>query len=375
MLILDLIQEVKDPRLKGKVQHPLETILFITLCAVLSGSDTWSDVELYGVDKRKWFSKYVDLNNGIPSEWTFRRFFTLLPGDVIENLLRQFSASVLQQSGLKSDQIAIDGKALCGSKRKDLACLQSVTAWCHENKLVLAETQTEAKSNEITAIPLLIESLDIKKTTITIDAAGCQKNIAALIKQKKGDYVLGLKGNQNKLFEAAKILKETVGEHDHNRLHDKFDESHGRLTRRRYFSYDATKLPNISEWSGAKSIIAVETISSKTNVRGKISAEWRFYLSSHDAKNPKLPDYIRNHWDIENKLHWVLDVQMNEDDDQKAERQSARSFALIKRIALNVVRAKVESMPKKKGKRMSVKSHLKKAGWNSEYLLFLMSDL
>jgi hypothetical protein len=108
-------------------------MLFITLCAVLSGSDTWSDIELYGRGKKNWFSKYINLDNGIPSEWTFRRFFTLLPADVMENLLRQFAALVLQKSGVKSDQIAIDGKALCGSKRKDLACLQSVTAWCHEN--------------------------------------------------------------------------------------------------------------------------------------------------------------------------------------------------------------------------------------------------
>jgi len=374
MQILDLIQEIDDPRLRGKVHHPLETIVFITLCAVLSGSDTWSDIELYGYGKKDWFSKYVNLDNGIPSEWTFRRFFTLLPADVMEGLLRQFSASVLHQSGLKSDQIAIDGKALCGSKRQDLACLHSVTAWCHENNLVLAETQTEEKSNEITAIPLLIESLEIKNTTITIDAAGCQKNIVKLITDKKGDYVLGLKRNHPKLFEAAKNLKETVGEHDHNRLHDKFDRGHGRLTRRRYFTYDAATLPNISDWAGAKSIIAVETISSKTNSE-KTSAEWRYYLSSHDSTNPKLPGYIRNHWGIENKLHWVLDVQMNEDDDQKAERQSTRSFALIKRIALNIVRAKVESLPKKKGKKMSVRSHLKKAGWDSAYLLLLMSDL
>jgi len=374
MLILDLIHEIDDPRLRGKVHHPLETILFITLCAVLSGSDTWSDIELYGRGKKDWFSKYINLDNGIPSEWTFRRFFTLLPADVMESLLRQFAALVLKKSEIKSDQIAIDGKALCGSKRKDLTCLQSVTAWCHENGLVLAEIQTEVKSNEITAIPLLINSLEIKNTTVTIDAAGCQKNIVKLITDKKGDYVLGLKGNQPTLFQAAKNLKEVVGEHDYNRLHDKFDKSHGRFTRRTYFGYDASTLPNISEWSGAKSIIAVETISSKTN-SDKTTAEWRYYLSSHEASNPKLPDYIRNHWGIENKLHWVLDVQMNEDDDQKAERQSTRSFVLIKRIALNIVRAKVESLPKKKGKKMSVRSHLKKAGWDSDYLLLLMSDL
>ena len=374
MLILDLIQEISDPRLKGKVHHPLESILFITLCAVLSGSDTWSDIELYGRGKKDWFSKYINMDNGIPSEWTFRRFFMLLPADVMESLLRQFSALVLKKSEIKSDQIAIDGKALCGSKRKDLTCLQSVTAWCHENGLVLAEIQTEVKSNEITAIPLLINSLEIKNTTVTIDAAGCQKNIVKLITDKKGDYVLGLKGNQPTLFQAAKNLKEVVGEHDYNRLHDKFDKSHGRFTRRTYFGYDASTLPNISEWSGAKSIIAVETISSKTN-SDKTTAEWRYYLSSHEASNPKLPDYIRNHWGIENKLHWVLDVQMNEDDDQKAERQSTRSFVLIKRIALNIVRAKVESLPKKKGKKMSVRSHLKKAGWDSDYLLLLMSDL
>ena len=265
MLILDLIEEIDDPRLRGKVHHPLESILFITLCAVLSGSDTWSDIELYGRGKKDWFSKYINLDNGIPSEWTFRRFFTLLPSDVMEGLLRQFAALVLKKSGLKSDQIAIDGKALCGSKRKNLACLQSVTAWCHENGLVLAEKQTEAKSNEVTAIPLLIDSIEIKNTTITIDAAGCQKNIVKLITDKKGDYILGLKGNHPTLFQAAKNLKETVGEHDHNRLHDKFDKSHGRFTRRTYFAYDAATLPDISGCSGAKSVIAVETISSKTN--------------------------------------------------------------------------------------------------------------
>lgn len=363
MKILEMLAEISDPRMEGKVQHKLSTIIFGALCGVLSGCESWNDIEDYCYAKKSWLSKYVNLENGVPSSYTFRRLFTLLNPDIVENLLRAHAQEIVAK-GKASEQIAVDGKALRGSKKLDLRCLHSVSAWCHENGLVLGEVQTEDKSNEIAAIPVLLESLDLKDSTVTIDAAGCQKHITELITSKKGNYVLGLKRNHPKLYEAAKEhIENTAG----NLLKDDFDESHGRLVRRRFFGYDASKLPGIEDWSYARTVVAVETISSKKNDPNRIvSTEWRYYLSNHKSTNEALPNYIRNHWGIENKLHWVLDVHLKEDNDQKAERKSARSFALLKRIALNIVRTK-DVTPKR-----SLRRKLKHSAWSDDYLLSML---
>lgn len=367
MSILEVLESIPDPRMEGKVKHNLGSILFVGLCGVLSGCESWSDIEDYCETKFEWLSCYVDLSNGVPSEWTFRRVFTLLNPAHMEQILSDHAARVIKSHGKKSDQIALDGKALKGSRRLDLRCLHSISAWCQESGLVLAETQVEGKSNEVTAIPVLLEALDLKGKTITLDAVGCQKSIAGQIKAKKADYVFGLKKNHPTLYKAACELKAREGENDKNRLYDAFDDGHGRLVRRRYFSYDARTLPGIDEWQGAKSILAVETISSRNNdPNNQVRSQWRYYLSSHPWNHPKLPEYIRHHWGIENKLHWVLDVQFKEDDDQKAERKSARSFALLRRIALNIVRTR-DATPKR-----SVRRKLKRSGWDNDYLKGLL---
>ena len=243
MKILHLINEIPDPRMEGKVVHKFNTIIFVALCGILSNCESWSDIEDYCQIKKEWLEKYVDLSNGIPSEWTFRRVFTLLEPSHIEYLLRS-NASEIVSNGKRSEQIAIDAKALRGSKRQDLKCLHSISAWCHENGLVLAEEQVDAKSNEITAIPLLLESLNLKGATISIDAAGCQKSITKLIKDKKGDYFLGLKCNHRKLYQAVEAHIAIIGENNNNRLHDAFDKSYGRLIRR----YDVSSLPEVADW-------------------------------------------------------------------------------------------------------------------------------
>ena len=361
-----MINEISDPRMEGKVHHPLNTIIFVVLCGILCGCESWVDIRDYCKAKKDWLSQYVSLANGIPSSDTFRRIFTLLNPDNIEYILRT-QAALLVGKGKVTDQIAVDGKALCGSSKFDLQCLYSVSAWCHENGLVLGEKQTECKSNEITAIPLLLESLELKGATVTIDAAGCQKSITKLIIEKKGDYVLGLKRNHPKLYKAVEEHIKNHGENGQNLLFDGFDESHGRLIRRHYFGYDVSNLAQIKEWHGAKTIIAVETISSKNNDPNRnVSGEWRYYLSSHNSLEKSLPNYIRNHWSIENKLHWILDVHLKEDDDQKSERKSARSFALLKRIALNIVRTK-DTTPKK-----SLRRKLKASAWDDNYLLSML---
>lgn len=367
MKILRMIEEIADPRMLGKVKHKLSTIIFVALCAVLCGCEDWNDMYDYCKAKKDWLADYVCFKNGIPSSATFRRVFTLLDPNNVENLLRVHAAEIASNKKA-SDQVAIDGKALRGSKTLNTQCLHSVSAWCHENGLVLGEEQVESKSNEITAIPLLLESLDIKDNTITIDAAGCQKAIVDQIIQQEGNYVLGLKRNHPKLYAAVEkhILQE--GENDTNRLYDAFDDGHGRTVRRRYFGYDVTQLPEVSGWSGAKTIVAVEVISSKNNdPKGTVTAEWRYFLSNHECSDKRLPGYIRNHWGIENKLHWMLDVHMKEDDGKKAERKSARSFALLKRIVLNIVRTK-DTTPKR-----SVRRKLKHPAWDDNYLLNMLS--
>jgi predicted transposase YbfD/YdcC len=366
MKILEMIDDISDPRMEGKVQHKLSTIIFVALCGVLCGCESWGDIRDYCRVKRDWLSQYVSLANGVPSSDTFRRVFTLLDPDNVEYLLRTHASEIVG-NGKASDQIAVDGKALRGSKKLDLQCLHSVSAWCRENGVVLGERQTDSKSNEITAIPLLLESLDLKGNTVTIDAAGCQKSIAKLIVDKKGDYVLGLKLNHPKLYEAVQDHIKKEGENNENRLFDAFDHSHGRTIRRRYFGYNISKLPETKDWSSAKTVIAVETISSKDNdPNHNVSVEWRYYLSSHECNNKRLPNYIRNHWGIENKLHWVLDVHLKEDDDKKAERKSARSFSLLKRIALNIVRTK-DITPKR-----SLRRKLKHSAWDNDYLLSML---
>lgn len=220
--------------------------------------------------------------------------------------------------------------------------VHSLSAFCHKNGLILGEQSCNEKSNEITAIPLLLENLDIKGATISIDAGGCYKQIAQKIIDKKANYVLGLKRNNPKLLDEVKGLINQIGHNNSNCLSDEFEKKNGRVTRRRYFGFDISNLSQSIHWSEIKSVIAVESIASKANnnTDKNVVSTWRYYISNHNYSNLKLPSYIRNHWGIENKLHWVLDVQMNEDDDKKIEKKSVRSFAILKRTAINIINTK-----------------------------------
>jgi predicted transposase YbfD/YdcC len=363
--LLDYISYISDPRETYKVVYPLPTLLFTTFCSVLSGCQSWQDIADYCGSKKTWFSKYVDLSMGIPSPWTFRRLFTLLEPEVLEGLLTKVASLLLEDK--KSDQIAIDGKSLRGSRRSDVSCLKYVSAWCHDNGLVLAEKAVAEGSHESKTIPLLLETLNLKGTTVSIDAAGCQASIAEKIIQKKGHYVLSLKKNQPKLYEAVtSYMKENAQDQRAYLIEDSFDETHNRLVRRRYFACPIAHLKLAVKWPGLKTAIAVETISTRSRT-SKATADWRYYVSSHSSKNAHLAQYIRNHWGIENRLHWVLDVQMNEDNDLKSERKSAKAFATLRRIALNIVRTK-DQTPK-----CSVRRKMLKAAWNEDNLLNLLT--
>lgn len=366
MDFLSLLDHIEDPRSDYRTKHSLSMILFCTFCAVLCGVETWQDIPLFCEAKRAWLRKYVDFSNGIPSSNTFRRVFTLLDSTILEDFLRDHASSLIKE-GISKKQVSIDGKALRSSGRHNLSNLHSVSAFCHEHGLVLAETATDSKSNEITAIPILLEALDIKGSTITIDAAGCQKNIVEKIVNKKGNYVLSLKKNHPKFY---KKVSEHFQINPKNCLKDYLDESHGRSVRRRYFSCNISNFEEAKDWKGLRSAIAVETISSKKNANNDATSICRYYISNLSEKTDTLPDLIRNHWSIENKLHWVLDVNLKEDDDRKSERKSAKAFAVLKRIALNVVRTKGDRGNKKK--KISLRSIIKSSGWNNNNLLKLL---
>ena len=361
MSLFEILSLIPDPRQDYKVKYSLTTLLFTTLCAVLCGCQTWLDVSDFCEAKQGWLSKYVDLKAGIPSCWTFRRLFILLDPTLIEKLLLDVSHLLLQDK--VSDQIAIDGKSQRGSRRHDVRCLHSVSAWCHEHGLVLAQTAVPEGSHESKAIPFLLEQLNLKNTTVSIDAAGCQTSLAQTIVEKKGNYVLALKKNQPKTYQAMMHHIQDQPSLEHL-IQDGFDDTHGRSVRRRYFAYDIKSLPLSKSWPGLKTVLAVESI--RSTKRTPVTAQWRYYLSSHTSDHPKLAQYIRHHWGIENKLHWVLDVQLNEDCDQKTERRSAKAFATLRRIALNIVKVK-DQTPKR-----STRRKMLRASWCEDSLLKLL---
>lgn len=367
MEFLSLLDQIEDPRSDYRTKYNLSMIIFCTFCAVLCGVETWGDIPLFCESKKSWLKKYVNLSNGIPTSWTFRRLFTLLNPEILENLLQVHAHSLVGKSSI--NQISIDGKTLRASGRHDLRKLHSVSAFCHEHGLTLAETSVNNKSNEITAIPLLLDALNIKGATITIDAAGCQKNIVDKIIESGGNYVLSLKKNHPKFYKKASEYCQSETINQKNCLKDYFDDGHGRLVRRRYFSYNISHFADVKDWNSLKSVIAVETITSKKYSKDGVSSNWRYYISNLPENTDNLPDLIKNHWSIENKLHWILDVHLKEDDDRKSERKSAKAFAVLKRIALNVVRIKGNRGYKN---RNSIRSIIRSAGWNNNDLLKLL---
>lgn len=268
---------------------------------------------------------------------------------------------------LPEDHIPIDGKTLKGSRceSKELRAIQMVSAWSFSNKLVLAGVTTDCKSNEIKAIPLLLELLELEGCTISIDAMSCQKNILESIVSKGEEFVIDLKKNQPLLYNAVVDYSKVHGEKPDNLIQDGFDDSHGRSVRRRYFAFPLPKQVEPFSFPGIKTIIAKETISSE-NCRPGTKAEWRYYVSSHEVSN-KLASYVRNHWSIENEYHWELDVHLNDDTDKKQDKIAATNFAKTKRLLLCLVKAKLPQ-----GKKRSIRSRLKRVSWDLDYLLTLL---
>src|SRR5918998_302037 len=358
-----------DPRATRRCDHRLIDILVIAVCAVIGCAESRVDIELYGRSKQAWLKTFLALPNGIPSHDTFRRVFMLIDPDAFEGCFARWAQSLTGKAG--REVVAVDGKTLrrSGSRRHNHGPLHLVSAWASDQGLVLGQREVDGKSNEITAIPELLDTLHLDGAIVTLDAMGCQKDIAARIRAKGADYLLALKANHGRAFEAARgHFERTCFSHGASGRPacDAFDESHGRLVRRRVFvSPTGAELEPLHEWLDLHALLAVETIRS-VNGTSKTETEIRYFLTSCNDDAAVLGRAIRRHWSIENSLHWVLDVTFREDDSRVRHRTAARNLALLRKIALNLVAAD-------RSRQTSLRGRRKKAAWNDDYMLRIIT--
>lgn len=362
----DCFSVVRDPRREHQRFHHLWDIIAITICAVIGGADCWPEVAQYGRCKQEWLESFLELPFGIPSHDTFARVFALLdPLSFQEGFQNWVQALVDATEGRV---IAIDGKTLRHSfdRSKDKNALHLVGAWAAENNLILGQQAVDSKSNEITAIPKLLDLIDVSGAIVTIDAMGCQKEIAAKIIDKKADYVLALKGNQESLHEeVTNVFLEALDNDFEDLKHQTCrttNSAHGRDETRTYYVVDvphdlAERHP---EW---KSLRTLGMVTSERQVGDAApTLESRFYISSLAAKVKPFARAVRGHWSIENQLHWVLDVSFHEDASRLREGHAPANLALIRRMAVSLLQKETTAKQGIAGKR-------KKAGWDEDFLL------
>jgi predicted transposase YbfD/YdcC len=361
----EALRGVDDPRRQwGFIRHKLLDMLVIGLCSIIVRGEYFDEMEELGKAWEQWFRKFLELPNGIPDEDTFRRVFERVEPAQLLECLQQWLAQMSRAGGR---EINIDGKTIRGSaKAGEQKGIHMVSAWVNENNLTLGQLATEAHSNEITAIPLLLDTIDIKGDTVTIDAMGCQTEIAAKIRSKQADYVLAVKENQPVLHEGikeyftfldergcVKELPEDIWESD-------LEKDHGRIEKRRIrTACDIGFLTGKKQWKDIKTIIEYRC---ERTVGGETTTTCKYYISSKDTSAYEFGRIIRNHWSIENKLHWALDVSFGEDGCRARKDNSPKNLTVLRKIALGRLRI-IDA-----GKRVSIKRKMFRAGLNPDFL-------
>jgi predicted transposase YbfD/YdcC len=355
--------DLEDPRRYNR-WHLLHDIIVIAICAAVAGADDWVEVETFGQAKEDWLRGFLELPHGIPSHDTFGRVFAALDPEQFRECFIRWTQTASEKS--QGEIVPIDGKKLRRSHDKTLGknAIHMVSAWAAENNLVLGQIKVDDKSNEITAIPQLLDLLEISGCIITIDAMGCQREIAKKIRAKDADYVLALKGNQGTLFDDAQRLFDQARETDFENCdcYRTEEQGHGRSEIRECWSLSdpdcLSSIQNLADWQDLQTVIMVR---SERCLGGKQSQETRYYISSLEGDAKQSLRAVRGHWGIENKLHWVLDIAFREDDSRIRKGNGAQNFAVLRHIALNLLK-------QEKTANCGIKAKRRKAGWDVEYL-------
>lgn len=361
---------IPDPRVERTRAHQLLDIITIALFAVLAGADGWVAIETYGKSKQEWLAGFLDLPNGIPSHDTFARVLARLDPAVLEARFQEWVRVLAAKFG--TQLIAIDGKTLKGSYDREtgVSALQLVSAWASSQRLVLGQCAVDSKSNEITAIPLLIEQLDVADAIVSIDAMGTQVAIAQQIRRANADYILALKSNHPTLSRAAtdwfaSYTQQTQTLPNEVR-YSQCESGHHRVETRVVWQFPAVEVFNsiqVGAWAGLQTLVVVENTRQLWN---KLTREVRFYLSSVRADAETFAGYIRAHWGIENQLHWCLDVTFCEDDCRVRKDHAPRNLSLLRRMALNLLRQEQS--------KSSLKMKRFKAAMDNQFLLKILLD-
>jgi len=373
---LEAIEEhfskVTDPRKDRTKDHKLIDIIAIAICAIICGAEGWRDKENYGNSKEPWLKTFLELPNGIPSHDTFGRVFGMLDAQQFQLAFWEWVWAV--NDIVQGQIVNIDGKCLRGSDDKRLGkrAIYMANAWAAENEIVLGQRKVDEKSNEITAIPELLKMLDISGCIVTIDAMGTQTAIAKTIQETDADYVLSVKDNQGHLFEDISVLCGVDREQnfkyaslDYNKIVNK---GHGRIEIRECWSTSNPEylnlIHNAKNWAGLKSIAMV--VSARI-IDGKESQDTRYYISSLDSDAKRISQIVRKHWSIENQLHWVLDVALNEDRSRVRKDQAPENLAVLRHIAFNLLK-------QEKTAKGGIHAKQLQAAWNDEYLLKILAQ-
>ena len=358
---------LKDPRVRRRTQHRLFDILIIAICAVIADCDDWQAIVLFAKERETWFKRFLSLPNGIPSHDTFERVFTKINARVFQECCLQWLKDVSGLIGVK--HMAIDGKTLRGSKRGKLHALHLVSAWATQAEITLGQVDVDGKSNEITAIPKLLELLDVKGALVSIDAMGCQKEIAAQIVEGGGDYLLAVKGNQEHLL--ADIQATVTRALDGQLPSDAVEESttrtadHGREEKR--WCMVIQNLEEIRDRDAWKKLKSVVMCSYECTEKGRTTTEVRYFISSRKLSSRQCAKGMRGHWEIENGLHWQLDVSFGEDASRISDRQRAEGFAMLRKVALCLLAQNPEEI--------SIAKKRQKAALNTAFLAEVIAGI
>jgi len=361
---LSCFDALVDPRQTNKVLYPLDEVLLLCLLATLAGAETFVDIALFGAKKRALLRRFLPFAAGTPSHDHLGDLFATLDAECFQ---RCFAAWVASFTGLPKDVVAIDGKTSRRAKQGGKMLLHTVSAFCARQRLVLGQTKVDEKSNEITAIPKLLTMLALEGAIVTLDAMGCQREIAQAILAQKADYVLALKGNQGTLREDVELFAQSQKSQDFAEAkgtqHQSVEGNHGRIeTRTTTVFHDVGWLQQRHDWPGLKSLVMVESI---REIGERVERESRYYVSSLCVPAEQMGAVVRDHWSVENSLHWVLDMVFRDDECRVRTANAPANFTTLKHMTLNLLR--------RSHNKLSIRARRKAAAWDDDYLAEMLT--